>query len=46
MPSYFAKLPAVVNTHHKYYSFDENCYFFYTLVVNQVYWMGAETGTL
>jgi hypothetical protein len=46
LPSYFAKLPGVVNSHHKYYSFDENCYFFYTLITNQVYWINAQEGTL
>lgn len=46
IPVYFAKLPAVVNTHHKYYSFDENCYFYYVLITNQIYWLVAENGSL
>ena len=45
MPSYFAKLPAIVNRHHRCYSFDENGYCFYTLT-NQVYSIDAESGTL
>ncbi len=38
MQFYFLSLPEIVNNHYKYYSFEENCYFLYYLLKNQVYW--------
>lgn len=38
MQFYFLRLPELVNNHDKYYSFEENCYFLYYLLKNQIYW--------
>ena len=35
-------LPKVVNGHYKYYSFEENCYFLYLLLKNNMYWENSE----
>jgi hypothetical protein len=34
LTSYFLSLPAAVNNHERYYSFEENCYFLYLLLKN------------
>ena len=31
-------LPKMVNSHYKYYSFEENCYYLYLLLKTRVFW--------
>ena len=38
LQGYFLKLVRAVNSHEKYYSFDENCYFLYLVLKHEEYW--------